>query len=68
LKTGQLSENDLAEPNVMAVTCRKHRLDNDALNRTALLNVVNGKLRDRVQAWREVPNYAATREPWDASP
>lgn len=65
LKTGHLTENDLAEPNVMAVTCRKHRLDNDALNHSALLTVVNGKLTDRLQSWRSVPEYAAEREPWE---
>lgn len=65
LKSGHLTEIDLAEPGVMALTCRKHRLDDSALNRTALLTVVNGKLKDRVQAWRDVPYSADEREPWE---
>lgn len=68
LRIGHLNETDLAEPGVMAVTCRKHRLDDSALNHTVLLTVANGKLRDRIQAWREVPPYAAhdeEREPWE---
>jgi replicative DNA helicase len=45
LKIGQITERDITEPNTMVVTCRKHRLDDDALNRAALLRVVNGRLQ-----------------------
>jgi len=47
LRLGRLSEVDLAEPSTMVVTCRKHRLDDSALNCSAYLNVRNGKLENR---------------------
>jgi hypothetical protein len=70
LRIGHINETDIADPGVMTVTCRKHRLDDSALNHAALLSVVNGKLRDRVPAWRDVPPNAAypepeENEPWD---
>ncbi len=49
LKLGRRSEVDLAEPNTMVVTCRKHRLDGSALGRSVQLVVENGKLRSRRQ-------------------
>lgn len=52
LRLGQLSEIDISEPNAMVVTCRKHRLDDSALNRSALLTVVNGKLQNRARSWQ----------------
>lgn len=45
LRLGHLSERDIAEPNRMVVTCRKHRLDDTALNHSTVLLVENGKLR-----------------------
>jgi hypothetical protein len=54
LHVGEISEADLAEPGVMAVTCRKHRLDDSALNRRVLLSVVNGKLQTRHRSWQTV--------------
>jgi hypothetical protein len=67
LRTGHLSENDIAEPGVMSVMCRKHRLDDSALNHAALLQVVNGRVMDRAPSWRTIPDDARadTREPWD---
>jgi replicative DNA helicase len=44
LKLGRLTEKDLAEDNVMVVTCRKHRLDNDAINARVLLAVENRRI------------------------
>ncbi|HEX6814289.1 MAG TPA: bifunctional DNA primase/polymerase [Gemmatimonadaceae bacterium] len=52
LHAGSISELDLAEPGTMVVTCRKHRLDDSALNRAVLLSVENGKLRQRAPSWR----------------
>lgn len=60
LKLGRLTERDLAEPGVMTVTCRKHRLDDEALNRSAYLQVVNGKLENKARSWH-VPSSAAPR-------
>lgn len=44
LRTGRITENDLADRGIMVITCRKHRLDDSALNGRVLLNVRNGKL------------------------
>lgn len=52
LRLGQINERDISEPGTMQVTCRKHRLDDDALNRCALLQVVNGKVQDKARSWQ----------------
>jgi replicative DNA helicase len=44
LRTGRITENDLADRGIMVVTCRKHRLDDAALNGRVLLSVRNGKV------------------------
>lgn len=51
-RMGRKSERDIEDPNTMAITCRKHRLDDTARDRTVLLHVRNGKLEDRVPSWR----------------
>lgn len=48
LKMGRITERELADPGVMVITCRKHRLDDQALNGRVLLHVRNGKVEDRV--------------------
>lgn len=53
LRLGRISERDIMEPATMAVTCRKHRLDDSALNKSVLLTVDNGKLRSRAPSWRQ---------------
>jgi hypothetical protein len=55
VETGHRSERDLSEPNVMSVTCRKHRLDDSARDRTILLSVNQGRLENRIQAWQSPP-------------
>lgn len=50
LRVGRLTENDLGEPDVMVVTCRKHRLDDTATNARVLLRVENG----RIVHWRRL--------------
>jgi len=49
LRTGTLTELDLAEPKTMLVTCRKHRLDDAALNMRVSLRVENGRVREDSQ-------------------
>lgn len=44
LKLGRISERDLADGNVMVVTCRKHRLDDEAMNARVLLAIENGRV------------------------
>jgi replicative DNA helicase len=44
LKLGRITEADLADQNVMVVTCRKHRLDNAAINNRVLLAVENRRI------------------------
>lgn len=52
LRLGHKSERDLMDPNTMAVTCRKHRLDDSARDRTILLGVHGGKVQNRAPSWR----------------
>jgi len=59
LKLGRISERALAEPDIMVVTCRKHRLDDDALNRNVLLSVNNGRVGNRPRVY--VPTHTAHR-------
>lgn len=59
LKLGKLSERDLAEPGVMVVTCRKHRLDDEALNHSAYLAVANGRLQNRLRPGEMPERYNA---------
>jgi len=47
LRTGRITENDLADRGVMVVTCRKHRLDDEALNGRVVLGVANGRVAGR---------------------
>lgn len=44
LKLGRISEKELADGNVMVVTCRKHRLDDEAMNARVLLAIENGRV------------------------
>lgn len=44
LHTNRINEWELAEANVMVATCRKHRLDDSALNGRVLLSVENGRI------------------------
>lgn len=57
VRAGLASERDWEMPNTMTVTCRKHRLDDQARDRSALLAVEGGRVRDRVPE-REVPSWA----------
>lgn len=47
LKVGRITENDIAEPGIMRVTCRKHRIDDDARDHSVYLRVDNGRLTER---------------------
>lgn len=53
IRAGFKSERDYAKPNIMAVTCRKHRLD-DAVagDRTVQLYVDHGRVSDLAPEWR----------------
>ncbi len=42
------SERDYEEPGVARVTCLKHRMDDEARNRSVLLTVHRGKMQDRL--------------------
>jgi replicative DNA helicase len=44
LRVGQITEPELGERNAMVVTCRKHRLDDSAMNGRVVLTVNNGKI------------------------
>lgn len=44
LRVGQLTEPELAEANRMVVTCRKHRLDESAMNGRVVLTVDRGRV------------------------
>lgn len=55
LRVGALTEDELAERDVMVVTCRKHRLDNSALDRRVLLTVRNGRIESLAPSWRIYP-------------
>jgi replicative DNA helicase len=46
IQSGMASERDYEATNKMRVTCRKHRLDDSARDRSVALMVDNGKLRD----------------------
>jgi hypothetical protein len=72
LRVGQLTERDIAEPGVMVVTCRKHRLDDSAFNRAVRLQVVGGRLENAAPAWRRPDDPAEWSRgytpPWDRHP
>jgi hypothetical protein len=53
LKLGRINERELAEPGTMVITCRKHRLDDEALNRSVFLTVNNGKLQNKTRTWQD---------------
>jgi replicative DNA helicase len=44
LRVGQITEPELGERNAMVVTCRKHRLDDSAMNGRVVLAVNNGRV------------------------
>jgi replicative DNA helicase len=44
LRLGQVDEKQLADPNTMRVTCRKHRLDDDARDAFVKLIVRDGRI------------------------
>lgn len=49
LRMGRITERDLADHGVMVVTCRKHRLDDSALNGRVILEVRNGRVEGRLR-------------------
>jgi len=51
LKLGRLNEREIFVPNTMVVTCRKHRLDDDAMNARVLLQVQNGRVEAKPHWW-----------------
>lgn len=61
LREGRITEADLAEPDVMTVTCRKHRVDNRARDKAIYLRVQNGRVVSRAQSWRDAEEE---QEPW----
>jgi hypothetical protein len=63
LRLGEITAREIAEPGVMVVTCRKHRMDDDSMDRTVLLNVVNGRIESRAPAWRIPPDRDSRWEP-----
>jgi hypothetical protein len=46
VRLGKLDTRELAAPNVLVWTCRKHRLDDDALDRSVRLDVRNGRVQE----------------------
>ena len=48
LKLGKIDARELAAPNVMVWTCRKHRLDDGALDRSVRLAVRNGRVEEQI--------------------
>lgn len=55
LKTRRITERDLAVPGVMRVTCRKHRLDDTAMNASCDLIVKDGRVVAPSYAWNLDP-------------
>ncbi len=53
IRSGHRDVRELEDPNVMVVTCRKHRLDDDARDRSVRLAVVDGRVENMVDAWHE---------------
>jgi len=52
IRMGAASVRDFADPNVMLVTCRKHRLaDSRACDRSVRLAVTDGKVGDLARSW-----------------
>jgi hypothetical protein len=43
------------EPNTMRVTCLKHRIDSDAVDRSVLLTVADGRVSDRLPPDSDLP-------------
>ena len=60
VRDGTLEEWRVALPDVMEVTCRKHRDDGSALNRRVRLAVINGRVCEPPPAYGEP-------EPWSPS-
>lgn len=59
LRLGKLTERDICEPTAMTITCRKHRIDADALNRNVGLQVENGRLQSRRWPWEQQDRWEA---------
>ena len=58
LKLGRIEEHDIADPSVMRVTCRKHRLDATVWNKSVKLTVRDGRIfglskRETTPHWYE---------------
>jgi replicative DNA helicase len=53
VRAGHRSERDFEEPNAMVVTCRKHRLDDPARERSVRLHVEQGRVLGRAPAWHQ---------------
>ena len=51
IRSGHIEIRDLEEPSLMVVTCRKSRLKDSARDRAVYLNVVNGRVTDRLSRW-----------------
>jgi hypothetical protein len=51
LRLGQVNEREISVPNALVVTCRKHRLDNDAMNARTQLLVENGRVEEERGLW-----------------
>lgn len=62
LKLGRINESQLAVPGVMCATCRKHRLDNFAVDKTVRLQVVNGRVEDLLSQWEKDADARAARQ------
>lgn len=52
LRSGHLESRSLEDPNVMMVTCRKHRDDDAARDRSVRLAVVGGRVTDLAPSWQ----------------
>lgn len=72
LELGRMTEQELAERGVMVLTCRKHRLDDDARDRSVELVVSNGRVRDRWARRRAVshpePKPEDRGDAWEPPP
>jgi hypothetical protein len=53
VRAGHRSERDFEEPSTMVVTCRKHRLDDEARDRGVRLHVEMGRVLSSAPGYRE---------------
>lgn len=64
LMLSRINERDLIEPGVMVVTCRKHRLDDDAIDKSVFVTVFNGRLQDRLRPGEMPPRQIDAAADW----